>query len=459
MARLALYIGKDEVLALHLGARLQRRLHLFSNDDAGVTACRDWLGHFSGKVWLVADLADELFQTESLPPAGRRDTRALLARRLAQAAPGTPFHRAIRLPDAGEAGQHWLLTALPAGTVLRPWLDWLEADGLPLAGLHSSARLGDTLLGEQRKGTVLLASLQTGTGLRLSAFRNGALVFSRLAPVTEPERHIEELATELQRTCRYVQQHPSASTPDDLHIRLLWPEQELAAATDALTPPQGWTLEICALEHFPAALHGESADSRLLFLNTALMRPADSGYPLPPAPVRRWRRPLYAASALLLGSALATAYALVPAKEDSAPLWTQARALDQAAAQLEHARSDLPYDAATRHAALARIADWQAHHPAAETVLLPLSRALDAFPDITLDTLAWQTGQDGEAAALQIEARLDGASTESANLAQLDAFCSALAQQGYRTEAPRFIPASGGEGAHFSLAVQWIPAP
>ena len=139
------------------------------------------------EVRVLLDVVEEEYVVSVVPPAGRRDRKLMIERRLAVAFETTPWRLGLALrPQAGDpSGRRVLLCGLTAPGRIRPWLSALRAAGSPLVGLYSLPLISAALLPTcgLQQGAAALLSQHPGSGLRMSFLVDGQLLASRLLPV------------------------------------------------------------------------------------------------------------------------------------------------------------------------------------------------------------------------------------------------------------------------------------
>jgi hypothetical protein len=182
--RYLLFLGPRQMVAWRwLGGTLTREA-AFSPTEIGRRRFASYLaqnagGHFS----LLADVADEGFQVETIPYLRGADRQRVIARRLAQAFFDSPLTAAISLGHEKNRrkDERLLLAALGKPDVFRPWLDGLRAADTALSGIFSLPFLVPALLKKLRlpPEPCLLLSVQDRS-LRQSFLDKGELRFSRL---------------------------------------------------------------------------------------------------------------------------------------------------------------------------------------------------------------------------------------------------------------------------------------
>ena len=188
--------------------------------------------------FLLADLVEEDFQRQLVPHVGGRAGRQLVERRLTQAYRDTPY-RCCKMQGREEEGRrddHVLLTALTNPALLAPWVDTLEQQQTPLAGVYSATLLWANLLEnlELHYEHLLLVTEQPA-GMRQSYFHNHQLKFSRLV---QADGHAGEpglIAAETARTQQFLASVRLLERGEVLHVVLITPTSAIEGLSTACT--------------------------------------------------------------------------------------------------------------------------------------------------------------------------------------------------------------------------------
>ena len=400
----------------------------FEADEGGRAEFARYLERFPDDVThVVADVVEEEFREETVPHVLAWERRALLRSRAARAFPGARYLHAARLgrePD-GRRDDRVRFSAITRPETLALWLEPMEERGVPLAGIHSPAMLTAAML--KAVGAVgdhiLVASLQSGGGLRQTCFRHGKLRFSRLAALPEPAAggHESHVLAEIERTRHYLGTLRSGASGDRLDVHVLSHGEPLEALRRELARDAGRDggsgsnggdaparYDVVDLATVARRLGlrrwGDEASADRLFVHLLASRPPPNHYATPDQ-VRRH-------SVLRIGLVVKAASTAVVA---GACLFGGAVALEGAAAS-GHAR------ALSLHAALyeRRYRAAQAALPPAPAEPAELERAVSAvnalrrgradpvdllarlsdtladFPRVRIERLAWRTSDDPE---------------------------------------------------------------
>jgi hypothetical protein len=136
---------------------------------------------------LFVDIADEDFRLDTVPHVGGRDREALVARKLAQIFRNTPYrHAQMQGREAeGRRDDRVLYTAITNPEALRPWVEVLDRQSVPLMGIYSAAVFSAVVLEELDLDYphTLLVTFTPGEAMRQTYFKGNEIKFSRLTPV------------------------------------------------------------------------------------------------------------------------------------------------------------------------------------------------------------------------------------------------------------------------------------
>lgn len=204
-------------------------------------------------ITIVLDVMEEEHTQETMAQLGRRDQKAMLARKVARAFPRTEYRTATiqrRAPNDPKSTQV-LLSGLTKTDHLNTLMERLAEAKLPVACICSPALLSsplvDRLRPENPADATMLVSRQLRGGLRLSFFRGRQLVGSRLMrrSVAAASGDMVQLVRQLDESVRYFDAAfaPSASTPVDV-ILLCESDINPAAAMTQGLGHEGYRLHI-----------------------------------------------------------------------------------------------------------------------------------------------------------------------------------------------------------------------
>jgi hypothetical protein len=364
---------------------------------------------------LLANLADESFEALDIPHARGRQRAALVARKLAQHCPGTPFSAALPLGhgETGRKDERIVCAAINCPEAIEPWLRAIDAAEVALAGIYSLAQVVAHLPLGQGDGSFLALTL-THSGLRQTFVANGRLRFSRLTALSTND------AAALGDAC----------WEQALNIHRYLCAQHLVE--------RGAPLRVMALVHREQAdicrarcanvgdLQFEFPDPAEIASRCGLVISVDDfrldllfahqlGRRLPqeqlaPAAIRRrWRLKRLGQAidrlglAVLAGSCCVSAFAAVhigEVRQNGQQLAQQNEAYRQ---QCDRTHTPSRLAPEQRELVLA-YRELRRTSPPLEFLLAPLATALDRFPAVTLAGLDWQlvSERDGQSGAFAV---------------------------------------------------------
>ena len=377
----------------------------YSATAAGLAAFRKIIiKHAQLPVLLVVDTVDEDYRSEILPHVQGRARDELLARKLKQVFRNARFTGAwLQKREAtGRRDDRYLLAALTDADWLMPWLSVLHRERVPLSGITPLAQACQHMLGKLRiQEPHTLLACRLNSSLRLSYYHEGMLRFSRLISGDTPTQLPGNAADEIAKTQLYLTGQRILPREARLHVLLLDPGGQLDSAQAQLNADPAFSTRLIDLASLGRALR--IPDTFLAATPEVAPLAAIAGEAIqlnlaPPELLQRhtefrWRRNLHAAAGLIamLGLGITAAY------------WLQAQDLNDQARQLvqQHRQINTHHQAIVdsfpiqtaapeqlaQTVALARQLD--APQPNALGLLAALGQALDAAPDITLNTLEW----------------------------------------------------------------------
>jgi hypothetical protein len=400
----------------------QRRLSevkSFANDDGARRALADLLaGQARTPVYLMADLVEEDFRSETLPHVAGRARAEMVARKLAQFFRSAPYRAAWRqgrVQDKRRDDQY-LFLALTSGDLLRPYLDIIESRRAPLAGIYALPVVSQVLLERLKPKVpgVLLVSLQGG-GLRQSFFLDGRLRMSRLTPLEGPDssslRHA--LAGEIDKSRLFLYNTRLFARDAPLQAWVLDPTGVLRDACAAIAPEANFSCHAVGRDelHKVFGMMAESdlpqdLDAVLLCLLGRF--PAECNLALPRQTRGfahlQWRHALHAVAAGAGVLAVAwggyNLYAYSDYQERAGTLRQEAAGLraryDEAARRVPAA----PASAGNMRKAVEAVDALRAQARTPEAAMRAVGQVLVGYPTVSLSKLAWRyaAGKQGEAA-------------------------------------------------------------
>jgi hypothetical protein len=393
------------------GGKLEQEA-TFATDDAGAADFRSYLAAHKGSLFSVlADLAGEDFHEESIPYLRGADRQNIIQRRLAQRYRDTRLAAALTLGTVTteRRNERLLLASFTNTLQFTPWLDALSDAGARLAGVFSvpliAPRLA-ALLGNRGKHCFVVTEHRTG--LRQSFLENGKLRFARLERTVEmsPEALALFARSETYRLAQYLgtlRALPRDSGP--IQVFAIAPPGQLPAFQQTLTSDARLTFRSFDLRAAAKAIGLKRLDPALgaeqLFLHLAATHPPREQFARVEdrRSFRLWQLQRGILGVGIIGfTACATAAGLrwldISDVRDQIAL----QQLETRTAEREYERitSQFPVTRTTSDNLKATVNEFRNlamrtafPQPAFEYV----SRALDQFPQIEIDSLDWQVGK------------------------------------------------------------------
>ena len=397
--------------------RSRRALELearFAADDAGATGFREYLrGKKRALFYLVADLAGEDFHEDQIPYLRGGDRQAVIDRRLAQRYRDTRLAAALSLGYvSGERRNERLLLASFTNTQqFTPWLDALAESGTTLAGVFSvplaapalAARLG------ARGGRCFVITADRA-GLRQCFVEDGKLRFARLERTADmaPEGLAAFVRSETMRLAQYLttlRALPREGPP--VQVMVVAPAGQKAAFERVLASDARFVFHTLDLEEAArAAKVGQAPADTLaerLYLHLTVKRTPKEQF------ARSEDRRGYVLWQLQRGIAFAGAAGLAACVLYAGAQWldvmsahsrsaSEQREADLAADRYRRITATFPVTQTTTDNLKATVIEFR---KIADRTAWPvpsfvhLSKVLDEFPQIELESLIWRVGQPG----------------------------------------------------------------
>jgi hypothetical protein len=417
--RRLLYLSMRQMAAWHWRRGALDCEAVFPPTEAGFRQFASYLAQNSKSTFsLLANVADEGFQIETIPYLRGSDRRTVIRRKLAQSFFNTPFSAALSLGHEKNRrkDERLLLANLAKPAFFQPWLEGLRAADATLAGLFSLPFVAPALLRLLRlpPEPCLLLTIQDQS-IRQSFIDRGELHFSRLSAL--PHDDIGSLAQAFSMESVRLQQYLSSQ-------RLIGRGQTITAHILAHPGAFGAIRDGCAdtaAVHFNlldltecarrAGLATVPRDTRAepLFLHLLLTHPPAvqfAGEELRHAfRILRIRSPLRCAGAAVLAACL-----LLAGKYgyDACKITQRAAALRAEAGQAQRHYDDIvrtfphvPIDNETLKRVIARYLVEERRSATPLALYREIGRALETEASIEIDRLDWRIGAEaGDAAPL-----------------------------------------------------------
>ncbi len=464
MKHLIYFTAADHHVYTWTGGRLELQAR-FPGDDSGVSGFREYLGGRRGALfYAMADLAGEDFHEEQIPYLRGNDREQVVQRRLAQRYRDTRLAAALTLGTvSGERrNERLLLTSFTNTQQLAPWLDALTEAGTRLAGVYSVPLLAPALAARLGvKGGRAFVVSANSAGLRQCFVEDGRLRFARLERTVDmvPDAFAAFVRTETGRLAQYLatlRVLPREGPP--VHALVIAPPGQRAAFERALVSDA--RLSFVTLDAAEAARKvglksaPASAGAEQLYLHLVVKRAPREQF------ARRedrrsyylWQlqRGLTAAGAL--GFAACVLYAgaswfdIGGMRGESQRLLAQTQ---QSTQEYQRITSAFPVTQTTTDNLRATVTEFGniARRTAAPSgALVYVSKVLNEFPQIELDSLQWRLERPEERAGAKPPpgAAPVAAAGEIAQVLELSGRVGAMRRSDYRAitaEVQRFANA------------------
>ncbi|MEW5903712.1 MAG: hypothetical protein AB1722_05120 [Pseudomonadota bacterium] len=487
MARNLLFLSADTFQAQVWKGSVRIASHLFDNDADGREQFAAFLHQHQHPTYLVVDIIEEDFHIETVPHLIGPSRRALIERKFEQYYRTTPFRQAtlLKRQSEGRRDDEFLFSALTNPQRITPWLETLLASHTPLAGIYSVPNICVPLLKDINAEHVLLLTWEREAGLRQTYFHDKRLHFSRLIPINGNGSLIDTIISETPRTQQYLKSLSLPPPGETLEVFILCHEQDIAQLRATLSDESDLHFNFLDITAFAAKLKCrqpiEDSDSTPLFLNLMARKAPVSHYANAHHThyfmLWQLRFVLYGLAVFiallgLLWGALSYwqaqqfAHETAPLQQQSARLNAQTRAI-----QSNFAHTTVPAADMKTAVLLARSLNQYSQPP--QMLLQGLSVAMDRYPRIALNELAWKSSAADAAPSpypaqvITFEGTLTGfGSDHRAALRYLQEFEQALVEQGYAVSAtalPLDISSKGsisGQSAdasagQFTLKIVW----
>ena len=413
--RRLLYLGTHQLVTYRWQAGTLHDEGRFIAGPEGYAAFAAYLREHPHSVYrLLANVAEEGFQSETIPYLHGRDRQVVVERKLGQYFFGTGLTCAQSLghEKTKRKDERLLLCALTNPAFFAPWLAALSAAQAALAGIHSVPQLAPLLLRKLRIGNprCLLLSIQDQS-IRQSYLEDGELQFSRLAPLQNSSQAgiAQAFAAEAIKLQQYLTSQRLIGRNQALTAYVVaHPAAHKSIAASCIDTP---SLSFVVIDSVDAAQRtGLKEAPRDSFSDRLLLNLLHSTPPAQQFASDDLRHPYHLdllRGALLGGGALAlSACLLFTGQQLYARHETQAQSADlRAEALLARQRYDdiartfppLPTDSGALRRIIDRYAELERRSTTPAGLYQEVSRALQQAPAIDLESLDWRLGAPPQA--------------------------------------------------------------
>ncbi|MGB9149267.1 MAG: hypothetical protein WCB36_03390 [Burkholderiales bacterium] len=435
-----LYLTNHQLISVISRAEKFGAQRVFTLNESGKNEFDVYLGSIKSiPAYLLTDLIEEDFRSDTIPHVKPRDRAQLLERKLGQAYRSTPYRHATlqgREPD-GRRDDRVLYTAITNPDLLKPWIDLLTAHKIPLMGIYSAPLLATRLLKYLRLQLehVLVVTL-VAAGVRQNYFQDGMIKFSRLTPLGDAGQNYpsELIAQEVGKTWQYLDSMRYQPRGEALQVYVICHPAEQVRYTSALQGSPQLQYRFLDITQVATMLGQtrlpEDSDSAGIMLNLLAEKIPVNHY----APkedtyyARIWnarQKLFYAAAGIFVAGAVWTLFNLYSAtglNNDTAQLESQVRALSVQQQTILHRFPKDTIAPDDMRDAMNLYALSLADSPSPTQIMQRLGEVLDNFPNVELKKISWlssddpkslppMTGTDGEAQSGQAAASNENQTT------------------------------------------------
>lgn len=424
----------------------------YAPDDAGVDAFRDFAKlHPKSLYYVLADLAGEDFHDEMIPSLRGADRQAVIERRLAQRYRDTRLAATISLGPVSVTGERrnerLLLASFTNTQQFSPWLDALSDAGAKLAGVYSVPLLAPALAARisgkvgLKSSRIFVVSLNSA-GLRQSYLEDGKLRFARLERTVEmgSEALSAFVRSETLRLMQYLSSLrvlPRDGPP--ITALVVSPSGQREIFERSLPSDTRVTFRVVDLAEaagFAGVKAAPEVGAEQLYLHLLAKRPPKDQFAR--GEDRRgyvfWQlqRGVIAAGAIGMAGCLAFAgYKWLDVIGIRGETELQRRQAQSAEQEYQRITSTFPVTQTTTENLKITVNEFRtiaAQSASPGPSFANLSKALEQFPQIELDTLTWRVDRPGAAekkanapaAAVPTSAASAGAAPQPGNLGPRD---------------------------------------
>jgi hypothetical protein len=365
--------------------------------------------------YLFTDLSEEDFRLDTVPHVGARDREAIVSRKLGQIFRSSPYRHAVmqgREPE-GRRDDRVIYTAITNPELLRPWVDAIERHAIPLVGIYSAAVFSAVLLEELDLvfPHTLLVTFTPGEAMRQTYFKDGEIKFSRLTPVdlVAGQTLGMMVAEETTRTWQYLDSLRHFGGDDRLEVCVLVHPADRPAVQPELRDFAQIQYRLVDMEQAstklglkPAPLDSTAEE---VLVHLFLMRPAGNHFASPElrrfASLRRARIALNQVSIAILAAGVAwggyNIFRALQGNQAEQEVVRDIARFDREYDEITRALPSFGVGGSTMRDVVAFYNSSIRSFPSLPEFLVPISRVIQAHPEVQLAQLAWQATDDAKA--------------------------------------------------------------
>jgi hypothetical protein len=402
--RLLLFLSTGHLQAQLMANGKITAQHQFPDSPEGREDFTAFLKTAECPAYLLVDLVEEDFRHESVPHLTGNHRRALLQRKFEQYYRGTLFHLSTLLQrqKTGRRDDDMLLSALTNPAPIMPWLDTMQAQQTPLAGIYSVAQISAPLVEDHPSRHLLLITWEKLAGLRQSYFSERHLKISRLTPVHARLSYQDAIVKELARTYQYLKSLSLLPEGQILDVRILSHADEQDLLQAALPNHADMRYEFADIAQVAGrrkiAYRFIDSDASQIFLHELASNPPKTSYAN--ADHRHYFNLLRLRNSLNWFSGLILLFSLLWSTTNAIQNTGKSSASDELRIQAQHIFDEALHitqrfpnthaPAANMKSAVTILRKLEQDTADPQDILQPISAVLGQFPQIELNHLGWQ---------------------------------------------------------------------
>ena len=207
------------------GTKLQNHT-VFENTSPEHTRFSQFLAQYVDiNIYLIADAVEEDYRLESLPHASGGARREIIERKLNQFNRNSLFRAAHFINRATDKRKddNFLFVALNQTEFLQGWIDAIQANHAPLAGVYLLPMLSQVVVRQMKlMAPHIMLCERLSSGLRQTYLHNGRLRMSRLVPMKDvkPNQLAYFYLVEIDKTRMYLTSQRLITTDTPLQMVL-----------------------------------------------------------------------------------------------------------------------------------------------------------------------------------------------------------------------------------------------
>lgn len=224
-ARRAFYVTQGCLTVWQNGKAGPLRVNTFADNDTGLHQFDRYLADNGDQTsFVLIDVIEEEFASDTIPKLGARDRAALVRRRMQRKFPRTPYRLPVYHGKASGNSDAALVihSAISNHELLDPWLQTILRHEIPLTGIFSVPLMAAELIGHLHttSARAMIVTQHQQYKLRQVFLQNGHVQSARLSqsPALDDEEYPQFLLTEIGRSRRYLERSRLLTSVEQLDV-------------------------------------------------------------------------------------------------------------------------------------------------------------------------------------------------------------------------------------------------